>query len=174
MFYIRRFSVLLIILNSPLIQAQLCQTSTIKATTPTNRFTVNTNGTVLDTKTALLWKQCSEGLTGINCATGNATTYTWQGALQQAQIVNNTGFAGYKDWRVPNIKELDSIVETQCVYPAINSIIFPNTKGYVSYWSSSPSAYGSHNAWQVYFGYGGDFIDGRYDYLAIRLVRGGQ
>jgi hypothetical protein len=173
MFYIKRLAILLISLNSPLIQAQTCQTNTIKATTPSNRFTVNTNGTVLDTKTALLWKQCTEGLTGINCATGNATAYTWQGALQQAQTVNTTGFAGYKDWRVPNIKELDSIVEIQCYSPAINSIIFPNTQSDY-YWSSSPVARYSYYAWIVDFDNGSDGWNGKnYGYF-VRLVRGGQ
>ncbi|MFZ2727860.1 MAG: DUF1566 domain-containing protein [Methylococcaceae bacterium] len=164
---------LFIIINSPLLIAQTCQTTTITASTPNNRFTINTNGTVLDTKTGLLWKQCSEGLSGINCATGNATTYTWQGALQQAQTVNNVGFTGYKDWRVPNIKELRSITERQCYDPSINLTVFPNTISNY-YWSSSPVAYNSYYAWIVDFYSGSDYWDLKDGNNFVRLVRGGQ
>jgi hypothetical protein len=134
---------------------------------------VNTNGTVLDTKTGLIWKQCTEGLSDTHCATGNASTYTWQGALQQAQTVNTTGFAGYKDWRVPNIKELDSIIEMQCYAPAINALIFPNTQSDY-YWSASPVAFSSSNAWAVDFYYGYDYWYYKNSSNFVRLVRGGQ
>ena len=60
--------------------AQTCQTNRILATTPTNRFTINNDGTVSDTKTGLTWKKCSEGQSGVDCRIGTATTYTWQGA----------------------------------------------------------------------------------------------
>jgi hypothetical protein len=125
--------------------AQTCQTASIPATTPTSQLTDNGNGTVTDTKTGLMWKQCSEGLTGADCATGSAEIYTWQAALAQAQTVNTSGgFAGHTDWRLPNVKELRSITEKQCYYPAINLTRFPNIGiyrfGYWSgmYWSASP------------------------------------
>ena len=136
--------------------AQACQTN-ILATTPTNRFTINNDGTVSDTKTGLTWKRCSEGQSGLDCRIGAAAKYTWQGALQQAQSVNNNGgFAGYKNWRLPNIKELDSIVETQCIEPSINLVIFPESQSGL-YWSSSTSAeYSGYSgyAWYVTFDYG--------------------
>jgi len=160
--------------NSTVALAQTCQTTTIPATTPTSRFTVHGNGTVTDTKTGLMWKQCSEGLSGADCSVGGAGAYTWQGALQQAQTVNvGSGFAGYTDWRVPNVKELRSITERQCYAPSINTTIFPNTVSSL-YWSSSPVADFSNGAWLVYFYYGTDGWHYKDSNYYVRLVRSGQ
>ncbi|MCX7086847.1 MAG: DUF1566 domain-containing protein [Methylococcales bacterium] len=161
----------------PLIShAQTCQTSSIPATTPDTQFTNNNNGTVTDNKTGLMWKRCSEGQTfntGTHACDGSTATYTWQGVLQQAQSVNTAGFAGANDWRVPNIKELRSLVELQCVDPSINLMVFPATPSAV-FWSSSSYADYSYNAWNVYFGNGSDDADGKYYYSQVRLVRIGQ
>ena len=151
--------------------AQTCQTNRILATTPTNRFTINNDGTVSDTKTGLIWKKCSEGQSGVDCRIGTATTYTWQGALQQAQRVSNNGFfAGYKNWRLPSIKELNSIVEEQCSQPSINLAVFPESQSN-AYWSSSPFASSSSVAWYVFFGYGSSNYGGKNDDHFVRLVR---
>jgi hypothetical protein len=156
--------------------AQTCQTNSI-STTPTNRFTLNNDATVSDTKTGLIWKKCSEGQSGVDCRTGAAKTYSWQGALQQAQSVNNNGgFAGYKNWRLPNIKELNSIVEEQCFGPSINLVVFPASQIGL-YWSSSPYADSNTSAWSssawnvgFYDGSSGYYYDEKYNYF-VRLVR---
>ena len=163
-----------IMLNSAGAIAQTCQTTTIPATTPTSRFSVPGNGTVTDIKTGLMWKQCSEGQSGADCSAGGAAGYSWAGALQQAQAVNSSGgFAGFTDWRVPNVKELRSITERQCYNPAINSAVFPNTAS-TWYWSSSPVADNSGSAWIVPFGYGYDLWYYKYNDNYVRLVRSGQ
>ena len=152
--------------------AQICQTNSILATTPTNRFTINNDGTVNDNKTDLTWKKCSEGQSGADCNNGSAILYTWQAALQQAQSVNNNGgFAEYQDWRLPNIKELNSIIEEQCTGPSINLVVFPRTPSNW-YWSSSPGAYSSTDAWSVYFANGDYNGYTKYGYrFIVRLVR---
>jgi len=150
-----------------------CQ-ATIIASTPTAAFTANGNGTVTHVKTGLMWKRCSEGQVwnGTTCA-GAATTYTWQIALNQAKTVNTAGFAGFTDWRVPNKKELASIVEIQCVTPSINATIFPATvSGW--YWSSSPYAGSATFAWFVGFNGGGELANFKSNNNYVRLVRGGQ
>lgn len=131
--------------------AQTCST-TIAATTLTNRFKIKTNGTVLDTQTGRLWKQCSEGQSSTGC-TGSSVQYTRQQALEIAQSVNKTGFAGYKDWRVPTIKELASIMERQCIFPTINLSVFPNTPSDL-FWTSEPYAKYTYRAWYSNFAYG--------------------
>ena len=166
------FALFVLTLLPVVVFAQACKTASIPATTPTNRFTVNNNGTVSDTQTGLMWKTCSEGQNGTDCSGGSAATYTWQLALQQAQTINNGGgFAGYSDWRVPNVKELVSITEKQCTEPAINLTVFPNTPS-VWFWSSSPNASLSFHAWLVDFGggYSFNFVKGSGSY--VRLVRG--
>jgi hypothetical protein len=144
---------------------------TVPATTPDSRFSDNGDGTVTDIKTGLVWKRCSEGQNwdGATC-TGTATTMNWQGALQAGAT---STFAAKNDWRLPNSKELGSIVERQCVNPSINSIIFPNTPS-PYFWSGSPYAGDSNFAWYVYFYYGYDSYGDRSGYGDVRLVRGGQ
>jgi len=163
-------------LLSPALNAQTCKPESIPATTPTSRFIIKTNGTVTDKDTGLMWKRCSEGLSGEDCATGSPTPYKWQQALQHAQAVNSVGFAGHKDWRLPNIQELRTLVEEQCDFPVINLDVFPIsfTSKTSGYWSSSPVADSSYGAWVVSFSYG---FDGWYDkrnYHSVRLVRSGR
>ncbi len=152
--------------------AQDCYPSNNPATTPTGQFTSYGNGTVTDNKTGLMWKTCGEGqvFNSSNQSCDNtASVYTWQNALKQVQTVNSSGgFAGFSDWRVPNIKELDSITELQCVSPAINLMVFPNTDTNSPwFWSSTPGL------WAVHFGYGQN-QGGVSGSLHVRLVRGGQ
>ena len=96
--------------------------------------------------------------------------------LQAAQNENHTT-DGYDDWRLPNIKELTSIVEEACYNPAINLTIFPEPKDSeeteYDYWTSTN--YFLNKALKV------RFKDGFYTYnfkrdqtYRVRLVRGGQ
>jgi len=152
-----------------------CLTSAT-ATAPASAFTDNGDGTVTHNKTQLMWKQCSEGLSGVGtCATGTATFIgSWQLALQAAETLNNgAGFAGYNDWRMPNIKELDLIVEHQCSAPSIDSVVFPGTVS-GTYWSTTPYPPVPANVMGMNFN---DSNDGVLTKLAsgyLRLVRGGQ
>lgn len=151
--------------------AQTCKYESIRATAPASRFADNGDGTVTDEASGLQWKRCSEGQSwdGATC-TGEASIQNWQGALQLADAAS---YAGRSDWRLPNIKELASIVEQACYDPAIDPGIFPGTPSYV-FWSSSPSANYASSAWYVYFYYGYDGYYSKYNGLHVRLVRGGQ
>lgn len=156
--------------------AQTCKTDSIPASTPDSQLIDNGDGTVTDTKTGLMWKQCLEGLSG-DCS-GIADTFTWQQALLQPGTVNDTGgFAGYTDWRLPNIQELNSLVEEQCSGPAINLTYFPNTPA-SHVWSGSPDADNSNvtwnSAWNVNFNFGHSGSYNRTDSYAVRLVRNAQ
>ncbi|MFI3136278.1 MAG: DUF1566 domain-containing protein [Methylococcaceae bacterium] len=143
--------------------AQTCKTSSISATTPTAQFADNRNGTVTDTKTGLMWKRCSEGQLWddvTSMCVSRYAYYSWQTALQRAQDTNvRGGFAGLVGWRVPNSKELGSLVEEQCYSPAINLAVFPGTPENGFFWSSSLHA-GSGGGLRVDFGGRSDAIDG--------------
>jgi hypothetical protein len=147
--------------------------SNIPASTPNSQLTDNGDGTVTDNKTGLMWKQCLEGISGSNCTTGTMTIFTWQQALQRPGTVNTSGFAGYTDWRMPDIRELRSMIEKQCYNPAFNTTRFPNTPGLLV-WSGSPVAGSSDGAWFVNFILGVSHAGKRSDFGAVRLVRGGQ
>ncbi|MDO8948353.1 MAG: DUF1566 domain-containing protein [Desulfocapsaceae bacterium] len=154
-------------------QAQTCNAN-MPASTPDSQLTDNGDGTITDSKTGLMWKKCMEGVSGSNCDSGAAGSFTWQTALQRPAIVNTgIGFAGQTDWRLPNIKELRSIVEEKCVDPSINLTRFPNTPSSVV-WSGSPYAGHSDYAWVVYFNSGNSYINIRSYNNQVRLVRGGQ
>ena len=65
-----------------------------------NDFVNNGNGTVTDRATGLMWMQADSG-TGMN----------WQDALAWAQTKNAANHLGYSDWRLPNAKELQSLLD---------------------------------------------------------------
>lgn len=62
-----------------------------------NAFTDNGDGTISDEATGLMWMQ-----------TDNKQGVNWEDALTYAE---NLEFAGYSDWRLPDAKELQSIVD---------------------------------------------------------------
>lgn len=146
----------------------VCNT-TITPTAPNSRYQLLNNATeVKDLKTNLIWQRCSLGQTwsGTSC-TGTATQYTWADALKTAQSIGGS-------WRLPNIKELQSLVERACSAPAINEAIFSNTSS-DAYWSSSMYPHDSDFVFIVNFKFGGDgnfyFKSGNY---YVRLIRDSQ
>lgn len=154
--------------------AQTCNPR-IPSTTPTNRFTRFDNGTVLDKFTGLMWKACSEGQTWNKVAHTCELTpevFDWFAAIQHAQATNmQGGFADYKDWRLPNIKELLTLVERQCRNPAINLEVFPNSESSKFVFLSSTRG-SSYSYWRVYFQDGSDVMFARPSPTgAVYLVR---
>ncbi len=132
-----------------------------------DRYSYSTDGSqVIDSTTGLTWQRCVAGMSwsGTTC-TGTAATYTHQAALAYAKT--QTG------WKLPNIKELGSIVDRTRSNPAIDTTAFPATPaGYT--WSASPCAGGSLSACYVGFGYGNVNYDYRNYTYFVRLVRAGQ
>ena len=149
-----------------------CNANILK-TKPDTIYTDNGDGTVTDTETGLMWDKCTWGLSGSNCRSGTASQYTWVAALAAAQTANAAAYLGYSDWRLPNVAELRSLVETACYNPSINEALFPGTQGSV-YWSASSYASSSNFAWIVDFGYGDEYYDGKSGSRYARLVRAGQ
>lgn len=153
---------------------QRCQRDNMTATTPTTRFQKHDDGTVTDRETGLIWRVCVEGLQGKNCDKGKTLELSWGGALTYVPVLNSgEGFAGHKDWRLPNIRELGTLAELQCARPAINLEIFPNAPS-AHVWSSSPYHFYTHYSWYVDFGNGQLTYAERIKPKQIRLVRGGN
>ncbi|MBR7888365.1 DUF1566 domain-containing protein [Marinomonas sp. A79] len=78
-----------------------------------SEFVDNNNGTVSDKATDLMWQQTDDG-----------TRRDWQASLAYAE---NSTLAGYSDWRLPNIKELQSLVKYEGSvngWPAIDTNVF--------------------------------------------------
>lgn len=168
----RILAALLLAVASLPLGAQTCSPN-IRESTSASQFQVNADGTVFDRRTGLMWKQCAEGLGGADCATGSPVDVDWAGALSRAAA---SAFAGHRDWRLPNLKELASLLEEKCEAPAINSAVFPGTPLQGLFWSSTPVAGVGDKARYFDFysgGYGVYFKDGSGP-SHVRLVRGGQ
>lgn len=148
--------------------SQTCRTTTeIPPSTPDRRFVNNLDGTITDTATDLMWHRCQIGRLGNDCELGNLNVYNWQEAFNQA---DNSTLGNYTNWRLPNHKELDSIVEQQCFDPSINTSFFPNTSA-SNFWSSTPNTSNSVAAWYVGFSQGSSNISSRNVDHSVRLVR---
>jgi len=126
---------------------------------PAQHLTNNGNGTVTDNATGLMWQQAEPG------------SMTWASALSYCE---GLPLGGYSDWRLPNVKELESITDDTRYGPAIDTAFFPNA--YTSnYWSSTTGAGSPVYAWVVLSAYGrvNSYIDKNY-YNYVRCVRGGE
>jgi hypothetical protein len=107
-----------------------------------NRYSYINNGIeVLDSKTKLIWKRCAEGRAwnGTSCI-GEADAYTPEAALVQASM--QTG------WRLPNRKELVSIIDFSNSAPFTNNEVFHSERD-TPYLTSTPVDYGSYLIWEA-------------------------
>jgi hypothetical protein len=126
------------------------------ADAPAGRYTV-TSGAVYDSKTKLTWQQ-----------TVPATTYSWAAAKTYCADVGAT--LGGTGWRLPTRNELLTIVDYSRQNPSIDPTAFPSTPSN-TYWTSSPLAGSSTNAWYVNFTYGPSNYYGISSSLNVRCVR---
>jgi len=123
-------------------------------------LTDNGNGTVTDSGTRLTWQQ------------GESAEMTWEAALTHCEGLVLLA-SGYTDWRLPNHKELLSLVDDTRNNPSINTIKFPDVVS-SNYWSSTTLAGYPSYAWFVTFGYGYSDYSNKSDPFYARCVRGGQ
>ena len=151
-------------------------------TWPNPRFTDNSDGTVTDNLTGLMWMKNADA--GNDCDGADTGYETWADALASAAACNSGGgYAGYTDWRLPNVRELQSLVHYGVHDPAV-----PNTAGtgkWTSgdpftgvqsdlYWSSTTHAAYTTYAWYVSLSEGYVYYDGKTFTYYVWPVRGGQ
>ncbi len=145
---------------------------------PSPRFTDKGNGTVLDNLTRLIWLK-----------NANAFGYqTWEQALASANALAS-GTAGLTDgskagdWRLPNVKELQSLIDRAYFNPALSSASGTSqwTEGnpFIGvqsdlYWSSTTYSDNSSNAWYVYLNDGFVNDGGKTNTRYVWPVRAGQ
>jgi hypothetical protein len=116
---------------------------------------------VLDNYTTLMWEVKTDG--------NKTTEYTWEQALTYCEATMD-GYAGYDDWRLPNIKELASIVDLETVSPAIDTAYFPNTQS-GHYWSSTTYLGSTSYVWYVSFYDGSDLTNYKTSTHYVRCTR---
>ncbi len=119
---------------------------------PSPRFTDHGDGTVTDNLTGLMWSKDADVM--------GATT--WQAALDYVKTLNT---AKYSDWRLPNRKELLSLIDRSKFEPPLpDQLIFSNVRiaGWnCYYWMSTTNANHTTNAWDV--GMVGGAVEGIYN-----------
>lgn len=104
------------------------------ATNPMN-YTDNGNDTVKDHVTGLTWEQRN-----------SETTWSWDDAVSYCDRLD---LADHEDWRLPDIKELYSIVDFTLFDPAVDESFFPGPYG-ENFWSSTtPSWFAEERVWVV-------------------------
>ena len=109
-------------------------------------YTDNGDGTVTDNSTHLMWAQDD-----------SIETMDWLEALEYA---NESELAGYSDWRLPNSKELESLVDYEKTdFPAINTDFFNTSVTEFDYvddayyvWTSTTQGDFKYSACYVAFG----------------------
>ncbi|MBW1812442.1 MAG: DUF1566 domain-containing protein, partial [Deltaproteobacteria bacterium] len=116
---------------------------------PDPRFVDNGDGTVTDNLTGLMWLEnanCMGSTTGFDTdGTPNDGLVKWTRALDFIAALNLgtyscgcTGNGVYDDWRLPNIKELLSLIDYSQVAPALQiDNIFDMPAQSFDYWSST-------------------------------------
>lgn len=133
-----------------------------------NRFIQHDDATVTDTCTGLMWQQDTADVNGngvIEGESGGADLLEWCEALEYCERLT---FANYDDWRLPSIRELESLVIYSRTSPAIEPIFsaVPST-----YWSSTTIAPSPEGAWSIHFSEGGTGQQGKRLFGRIRAVR---
>ncbi|KJU86234.1 secreted protein containing DUF1566 [Candidatus Magnetobacterium bavaricum] len=134
---------------------------------PSPRFTDNGDQTVNDNLTGLVWTK-DANLPG--------TTKTWQQALNYVATMNSgAGTYGHTDWRLPNVNELQSILNAEQTNVAtwLNSQGFNNVQSNY-YWSSTSNAFDTSEAWVVNMNDGLVYPRNKSFSLYVWPVRSGQ
>ncbi|MEI6209707.1 MAG: DUF1566 domain-containing protein [Desulfuromonadales bacterium] len=150
---------------------------------PATRFTDNGDGTVTDNLTGLIWLKnanCTDTVAGIANAYGYlawAEAITWSNGLKNG-ICGLSDGSKAGDWRLPNRKELLSLVDRSAISPSLPagySSYFNGVQTNNYYWSSSTYAGNSTDAWNVYLKNGFVFSTNKtINIVNVWPVRAGQ
>jgi hypothetical protein len=130
----------------------------VRGQSATSSFTDNGNGTVTDNVTGLMWQQVDD------------TPTIWRNAIPYCE---NLTLASYTDWRLPNVKELSSLVDDTRSNPAFNpAYIVITSVDPPFYWSSSTLALDTTAAWSVNSYNGETGYWNKLNAVYVRCVRG--
>jgi hypothetical protein len=120
-------------------------------------------GVVTDSITTLQWQD------DYSDNSGSVKDANWTDAIGYCE---NLSLDGYSDWRLPNKRELISIVDYSVYNPSLDSTFENNTSS--NYWSSTSYASNSDNAWIMVMSNGYTHYNLKTNSLYVRCVRGGQ
>lgn len=121
-----------------------------------DRFTADTH-TVTDSLTWLMWQR----------DWSTSWSMYWDSAKSYCA---NLSLWWYNDWRLPEIKELQSIIDYSTSSPWIDTSKFHSTLD-KKYRSSTTFAYDTDNVWVMYFIIGSTLYDSKNNWYYVRCVR---
>lgn len=142
---------------------------------PTPRFTNSDNGaTMTDSLTGLIWLKDT---TRVAPSCPGSLSRDWQGALNYVKCLNTNGYLLHNDWRLPNVLELESLVNAETTdnvpWLAAQGFTLPPNETYLSFWSSTTSYWSSSYAFILSIHSKDIFETDKYNYNNIWPVRGG-
>ncbi|WP_205273126.1 Lcl C-terminal domain-containing protein [Leptospira ainazelensis] len=139
--------------------------------------------TTKDKITGLVWKTCLQGqsdVTAPNYCSGSGVSMKWPVAQSSCVALNSgSGYAGIKNWRLPKISELATLVfYGTTLPPLIQSTYFPNQGGSIDLWSNTQNSDGT-GSWFLQFSDGFSYDANNSsgaggDSFRVRCVSGGQ
>lgn len=151
------------------VQASQVCFADISASTLSEDFIALSGGQVLQQSRGLVWQRCLYGQSwnpAEQRCDGTAIRLTWQEALQQSITMSEAALA----WRVPDVKEAMSMIERQCVDPAIRLTVFPNANS-ENIWTSTTVQAMPAEAWAIAMYSGKNNRKGKEQQLYVRFVR---
>jgi len=133
------------------------------------RLSFPASDTVFDLATGLMWAANGNGE---GCNYGNPETW-----LNSLAYTANLDFGGFDDWRLPNVKELLSLIEYDAALavgalPLIAEPPFSNTP-LLPHWTSTTTVNLTTSAQIVNFAQGNVVAVAKVDSWHLRAVRGG-
>ncbi len=141
-----------------------------KGCNPENRFVDHGDGTVTDTCTGLMWQRDTADYDEDDIVNQeNEDTTTWASALLYCESLN---LAGRRDWRLPNVNELFSLVDQSRDGRVLLAIdpVFGAVRG--RYWSSTTYGWDPRQAYRgTWRTSGGLNVDVKRERLYVRAVR---
>ena len=148
-------------------------------TPPSPRFTDNGDGSVTDNMTGLIWLKdanCLETVGGVTKSTGDliwTEALTWSNNLADGSCGLTDGSV-VGDWRLPNCKELHSLLNLGNITPSLPVVHpFVNVQP-THYWSSTTNMNNTSYAWDVSMNYGNVYTYSKTNPFYVWPVRGGQ
>jgi len=140
---------------------------------PTPRFVAG-EATVTDSLTGLVWTRHANA-PDVNAippfvCTNAEGDMSWQQALDHVACLNTNNYAGFSDWRLPSLNELESMVNAGAPDPSgylsangfgpgdLGTLVQPS-----SYWSSTSDAFFNDSAWDV------NFLTGDYPFSSVKI-----
>ena len=131
------------------------------------RFIDNGDNTVIDLATGLMWVKDPVQIGGIFIS-----SMYWYDAINACE---NLDYAGWNDWRLPNINELSSIINHSMYYPCFDQNYFIQNPPDAPVWSSTICASWYDGAWIINVYDGSKYVYGvPWDMCYVRPVRAGQ